>query len=484
MDQGITWDEPTYVNTGIVYIQDVIHLDFSHDSWNMNLEHPTFGKFLYGAAVVLLHHGLYDYQSMFIGKALSALMGALTCAMVYLIGREFFTRRVGAAAAIVLALIPVFVANNQQAALDTPLALFFTVTMFLFMLAVKSGDWRIYAISAVSLGVLVDTKFNGLLIVPVMALFYLINRFMRRSSGMKQDTLLTLAGAIGFTAIAGLTLYALWPWIWNSPENLVSSLDHWGYAPQEYFLGTLQAATPIYYPVYFMVTTPALLLIPFFIGIYSLARSKDPYKYALLLWCFIPFCYGLSHMVQDGMRYLLMIYPAVALICAAGLLEAAGWASKLNIGNGLKKAAFPALVALTALYLIVSLATIYPYYLDYYNVLSGGSANVDQNRQFEFGWWGEGLSDSILYIETHAAHRSMVYLAVEPPTSVHFYSKNCTYESADNVYFGGETDYVLVNAYEERYDTVVFNRPEYQLVYETTVQGMPLVKVYKNIHDM
>jgi 4-amino-4-deoxy-L-arabinose transferase-like glycosyltransferase len=246
MDQGITWDEPVYLNSGIVYVYNVIHLDFSHSSWNTSMEHPTFGKLLYGMAVVLLHHGLYDYQSMFISKILSAVMGALTCALAYLIGREFIGRHVGAAAAIILALIPVFVAHNQQAALDTPLALIFTVTMFLFMLAVKRGDWRIYAISAVSLGILVDTKFTGLLIVPVMALFYLIHRFMQRSSGTKQDILLVLAGAIGFTAVAGLTLYALWPWVWNSPSNLVMSVEHSNFAPQEYFLGTLQRATPIY----------------------------------------------------------------------------------------------------------------------------------------------------------------------------------------------------------------------------------------------
>ncbi len=352
----------------------------------------------------------------------------------------------------------------------------------------KNRDWRLYAASAVSLGVLVDTKLNGLLILPVMALFYLLYRYKLWQSGTKpdvKDIMFILAGASGLLAVAGLTLYTLWPWIWNSPDNLLTSLGFWGsHGPQEYFLDTRQAATPIYYPVYFMVTTPALLLIPFFIGIHSLIRSKDLYKYAILFWCFIPFGYGFSPMVQDGMRYLLMIYPAVALICAAGLLEVAGWTSKLKIRNSLKKAAFPALVALTALYLILSLATVYPYYLDYYNALSGGPANVDQNRLFEFGWWGEGISDSVSYLEHHAAYRSMVYLAAQPVSGVKFYAKNCTYESVDNIYFGAETDYVLVNAYAERYDNLTFDRSEYEIFYETTVQGAPLVKVYKNIHYM
>jgi hypothetical protein len=94
------------------------------------------------------------------------------------------------------------------------------------------------------------------------------------------------------------------------------------------------------------------------------------------------------------------------------------------------------------------------------------------------------MSDSVSYIENHAAHRSIVYLAAQPTGGVQFYSKNCTYECVDNIYFGADTDYVLVNAFAERYDRVTFDRPEYKLLYETTLQGVPPVKVYKNIRDM
>ena len=40
-------------------------------------------------------------------------------------------------------------------------------------------------------------------------------------------------------------------------------------------------------------------------------------------------------------------------------------------------------------YLLISLAMVRPYYLDYYNSLSGGQQNVQEHRLLEFNWWGE-----------------------------------------------------------------------------------------------
>ena len=484
MGQGITWDEPIYVEAGIQDIHNIQHLDFSSDAWVANYEHPTFSKYLYGIVTVVFNNGNFNYRAFVVSKTLSALMGAVTCVLAYLIGREFLDRKTGFAAAIILALIPTFVAHNQQAAIDTPLALIFTITIFLFMLAVKNHSIKYYIASAVSLGVLIDTKFNGLLILPIMALFYLMYRYMEWQHGEKIDKkniARTAAYAIGFIFIAGLTLYALWPWVWNSPTNLQLSLQHWDFTPQEYFLGTLQGPTLIYYPVYFLVTTPALLLIPFFIGVYSFARSKDLYKYGILLWCFIPFLYDFSNVVMNGMRYILMIYPAVALLCAAGIVEVATWVTGMKIDERVKKAAFPMFLALTVVYMIFSLSTVCPYYLDYYNELTGGPANVEEHNLFIIGWWGEGLYDSVMYLEHNAAPHSVVYVAAEPHTTAFFYGSNNTYDPG-NIYLGSETEYAVTNVMSDNDKNVTFDKSDYRLIYETKVDNASLAKVYKNIH--
>ena len=245
MDQGITWDEPVYVHAGITYIHNLVQLNFSSNAWSENMEHPTFSKFLYGIVLVLFNGGADDFRAFIVAKTLSALMGTLTCVLVFLIGKEFFDRQIGAAAAVILALIPEFVAHNQQAAIDTPLALMFTVTMFIFLLAVKKKDWRYYGLSAISTGVLLDTKFNGLLILQIMAIIYAIYRYRQWSSDKRIDArnvVLIVGKAACFILVALLTLYMLWPWIWDSPANLQSSLAHWDQRPKGIFHRTVQGA--------------------------------------------------------------------------------------------------------------------------------------------------------------------------------------------------------------------------------------------------
>jgi hypothetical protein len=102
------------------------------------------------------------------------------------------------------------------------------------------------------------------------------------------------------------------------------------------------------------------------------------------------------------MRYLIMIYPAIALICACGLWAAAGW-----IGDRVKSVgrdrAFAVGSTLTVVYLVVSLILVHPYYLDYYNALAGGPKGAYDHKSYEFGWWGEGVKAAMDYVERTAS---------------------------------------------------------------------------------
>jgi hypothetical protein len=496
---GITWDEPIYVHAGITYINNILHLNFVDTAWSENSEHPDVSKFIYGAAVWLFNGGIYDYNAFIVSKIMSAIMGAATCAIVYLLCAEFYDRRIAISAAAILALIPDFVAHNQMAAIDGPLTLFFAVTLYLFMMAVKKDSIRYYIASAISLGVLIDTKFNGAFAIPVMIAFFIIHRYKNTDANKKirelihfkhnlpdilkkVDKYLPLKPAGYFFAIMLATIYVLWPWIWYDPLDLGRTLKHWIVSvPTEYFLGVNQAAPIYYYPVYFMVTTPALLLVPLALGIYSAARSKDAFKYILLLWMFVPFLYGFSSFVQGGMRYLLMIYPAVAILCALGLDWIAGIVCRHHIK--LRDVTFVIFTAVTVMYLIYTLLTITPYYLDYYNGLVGGVSNVDDHRLFNVGWWGEGVYDSVMYVENNATNNSIIY-AAEPNHMISIYGKNHTYIRAGGpeVYnVPDNASYIITSTFSDEYRDINFNQSDYQLVYDAKVQGASLSKVYKNV---
>lgn len=50
--EGVTYDEPVYVQAGIDYMKALSNLDFSQQSWSFNKEHPPVTKYVYGVAEI------------------------------------------------------------------------------------------------------------------------------------------------------------------------------------------------------------------------------------------------------------------------------------------------------------------------------------------------------------------------------------------------------------------------------------------------
>jgi 4-amino-4-deoxy-L-arabinose transferase-like glycosyltransferase len=87
--------------------------------WSMALSYKVFGVGVYAA------------------KFPSALAGALTVFLLFLLGRELFGVRIGLWAAVILATTPPFLKYARHAMMDVPLALFFTMAMLGLVLALK-----------------------------------------------------------------------------------------------------------------------------------------------------------------------------------------------------------------------------------------------------------------------------------------------------------------------------------------------------------
>lgn len=505
MDVGLTYDEPITVASGIYYIHNLQAFNFGPDVWAQNMEHPPIAKYIYGIANMLFNGNGWSNNSYFLAKSSSALMGALACVLIFLIGREIYDTRIGLVAAAILALTPVFLAHTQIAAIDAPLAFFFTLTMYLFIMAMRRDSVPYYAASAISLGLLVSTKFNGILAIPVMAVLYILYRRehprgvkaakVKGSSrkGADQDT----SGAIQkyvnplallcYCLAVILIFILLWPWLWSDLiGHLGMSLGHWETSINDYFLGTEQAAPLYYYPVYFLVTTPVLLLLLLCIGVYAAIRSKDIFKYGILLWLLIPFAYGLSPFIQNGMRYLIMIYPAVALLCADGLWQLSGVFHDKKVSRTM---VFAVMGIATVAYLAVSLALVHPYYLDYYNELTGGQKNIQDHKLFDIAWWNEGTSACVKYLEAHS-NNATVTMAVLPddPSNIRFDRNTGLYDYVSvpvkdrsvPVVIDTNEDYAIVSGKVMEYYNVTID-PKFQPVHVEQVGGATLCTVYKNV---
>jgi len=76
---------------------------------------------------------------------------------------------------------------------------------------------------------------------------------------------------------------------------------------------------------------------------------------------------------------------------------------------------YRALAGALALSLVVALARIHPYYLDFFGAQVGGTGGVTARHWFETAWWGEGVDRAVDYVNAHAAPSAKVYRdCIEP----------------------------------------------------------------------
>lgn len=178
---------------------------------------------------------------------------------------------------------------------------------------------------------------------------------LNKSLIARLDAIFPIVSVLVLTLILLVVFYSLWPWIWNNPLNWGRSIKHWTVVPGEYLLSVLYMPMPFfYYTLYFAVTT-LLLFAPFAAGIICVIRSRDTFGYAIIVWLAVPFVYGFSIFIQDNMRYLLMIYPAVAILCALGILAMADWLGAILGRPAAGTIAFLVMGFSIALYLLATL---------------------------------------------------------------------------------------------------------------------------------
>lgn len=383
---GETSDEWAYAAAGRIYVANAAHGYFQSGYWNSNEEHPPIGKYVYG----LVSHvvGNDDYGPL---RMASATMAGLTVLITFLFALRFFGLWVAGISGLILVLMPHFVAHGKVAALDSPSAFLFTASVYLFARAlfeVKVRNAR-FLLAGVVAALAFATKFSNVLVF----IFMVVVHFASQWRNMRKKGIVELPIALGaLPLLPFIVLLCVWPWLWREPfGQLLVTLKHWDYPIQEWFLGRFRQPPWYYFPVYFVATTPSLLLIPFGAFFVHAWRRRSFPDLFVLLWFLTPFIWTVSVLKQDGVRYIYNMYPPLALMMAIGVtsfVRSIRWRSVIS--------------ACAAVYLLISGWLVHPYYLDYYSEAVGGTDTAFEKSWFEVGWWGEGQAEAYRYLNEHA----------------------------------------------------------------------------------
>jgi hypothetical protein len=393
--EGVTYDEPVYVQAGRDYMKALSNLDFSQESWSFNKEHPPFTKYVYGVAEIghiaaqkIFGWGSDVTQTYTFARLMSVFLGSLTLVYAFLIARFYLNFWLSILVTIILGLNPLFIAHTRLAGHES-VSIFFVSGMWYWYLLYKQtkSKWH-FAIMNLHAILAFGTRFNNVLaMLPIWiweATTWFKNIVNHKKWWKKLPWIL-----IWLPISVWIGVFLIFPYWWTNPiSSIQSTINHWGGDPRELFFGSVITTPWTYYIVYFMYQTPLLIVI---LGLFQFIRViLNPAQYKaknifLVSIFIIWFIWSFATIKQGGMRYLLPIYIPFSILAVMSVQQIFSQSKKLLIGFSI----------FILIYLGIQVRITYPFYLDYYNELTGGASNVFKKNMLPIGFWGQGTLEVI-----------------------------------------------------------------------------------------
>jgi hypothetical protein len=458
-----------------------------------------------------------------------ALVVSCSVVGIYFLAKELFAERVALLGAILLALEPFYLALSRVLHLDALVTSFMALSILSLAICLKRTRLSpLLVFSGIAAGLGVATRVSALFLVPfagLMALTVYLTKVPGTSERSPTDSYklverqssdpnsrvsawhlnahhwqkalhLALILAI-WAGVAGLTLTLVWPAMWVDPlaalQNLLGSsseLAEEGH--RQFFLGRVtDDPGPWFFPVVFLFKVSPLTLLGVVASLpLILRRGKNPESQRLIwLWAYVClFVAFISLSPKKLDRYLLPVFPAIALLAAAGLWESAEVlrqrASSL-LGRWATRAT--ELLPLGCLVLqTIFLLPHYPYYLTFYNPALGG---LRQASRVILVGWEEGLEKAAYYLNEKEGIKDKrvqswyAFLGFNTLFRGRSRDLGPKWHSAEDIWLWYESDYVVfyINQVQRELPdarTVAFFRslePEYTV----RLKGLEYAWVYK-----
>jgi len=237
------------------------------------------------------------------GRYLSAVFGIGTIGLVFVLGLVLYSRRVGALAALLLALMPYHLVISRQILLDGPMTFFGTAALVCVALFGRTERGRWLVVGGACLGMAALSKETAIILVGSLLVFLsLVSRLWRPV----RYVLAALAAAIG--------LALTYP--------LVTAVSGGSHSGQSYLLWQLTRA-PNHSFAFYLTTIPLAIgltvLVVAALGLVLCRRDRSWREVLLLSWVAVPFLFFEIWPVK-GFSYLLVTTPAIVVLAARPLV--------------------------------------------------------------------------------------------------------------------------------------------------------------------
>ena len=384
------------------------------------------------------------------------------------------------------------------------LLLLASLSFICFLLRGRNILFLFLAIVASGLALL--TKTPSLVLVPFFGILFLdeVLRLWRGDKRLGFSSIWRtawpyLVWGIGCTAI----FVALWPAMWVDPLgtlqkmfDVMFSYAVEGHANALFFNGQAIDGDPgwMFYPMsYLWRTTPAVLiglalcLLAFFKR-WPPMEDKITRRVAIYLALFaVLFAVQMSLGAKKFDRYLIPSFLPLDLLAGVGWACLGTWIWQRTSSKAVRTAVLAGLFLVIGSQAFLALRE-YPYYIDYYNPLMGGSAQAPKVMMIG---WGEGLDQAARYLNEKPGANEFQVMSYYPDGSFSYFFDGKT-QALPEVWGGDGSnqfsgiDYVVLYAHQWQRQI-----PNPQLLayfdqltpeYVVKIDGLDYAKVYNLAH--
>jgi 4-amino-4-deoxy-L-arabinose transferase-like glycosyltransferase len=413
-DYGLTWDAPIQS-----YLGELV-LAYFGSLFEDTRARELFDTRYYGPLFELVAAALYapiPALKFELRHALAALTGLLTVLAVLRYGAALGGPATAIFASLALATLPRFYGHAFINSKDIPFACGFAwATYAMVRMIASNGRSRWVVACGLTLAAALGIRPGGL---PVLGALGVAAAGYAWATGASMKRI--AVASTGALALAWIGMLAAWPWAHASPLlgplRAVTVASTFPTAYKVLFEGAVQLSSelpPTYWLRYLAITTPPLVLLLVPVGVARCLRDARSARgdaigiaaWVLLVWLVFPMltAFVLRPNVYDGLRHVLFVLPAVALLAGRGagvLLALCGPRTRALVAVGL---------AIGLALPVGSLVRLHPYQMTYFNALVGGVG--ESYRRYETDYWVSSYKEAAEWINARTRHEAPIRVLV------------------------------------------------------------------------
>lgn len=464
--------------------------------------HPPISDIISAFFNLILFQKLALINDIDAYRVYGVLTASLLLGLVFFWTAKVYGNFAGVIAVLSLASYPLFFSelhfNNEK---DIPEAFYFSLFLFLVWQAITKKSVKLALTAGVVFGLGLGTKFNILFAAVVVVLWlmaqtavYLFTRQLKALSQLtiflKDSTNRRLTIALSAIPLIGFILLIVsWPYLWQDlisgilrvmnfykTIGLTSSID-----PR--FVGPLGINT---YPLqWILYTTPPLVLLLLAVGLIKavakFGRDQSMATLLFLLWLIVTIgrVSWPGTTIYGGVRQIMEYIPVVAIVAGLG-------ASTLLKWKVINKKLMGALILLAFIPVVVRLIQIHPNENVYFNFLVGGLAGAKQQQIPSWGnSFGAAYRQGIIWLNQHAESKAEAVFVHElmPNIPLIWVREDILFHNSRRSGPLRKGEYAMTLTYDgisERSYYDKYLETMIEPVYQVTVDGVPILKIWKN----